>query len=113
MLRANGPNNSSQCWELLANNVGFVQTGLNVLLFQTLRNNMQQAVQTDETCNIQQCWELCWPTMWRSFARGLRVNNFNIYLDWIWLTAPTLYLLNGGQSVSTNPFPFTVYKSEE
>ena len=26
--------------------------------FQTLRNNMQQRVQTDATCNIQQCWEL-------------------------------------------------------
>ena len=29
--------------------------------FQTLRNNIQQheqAVQTDATCNIQQCWEL-------------------------------------------------------
>ena len=26
--------------------------------FQTLRNNMQQGVQTDATCNIQQCWEL-------------------------------------------------------
>ena len=26
--------------------------------FQTLRNNMQQSVQTDATCNIQQCWEL-------------------------------------------------------
>ena len=26
--------------------------------FQTLPNNMQQGVQTDATCNIQQCWEL-------------------------------------------------------
>ena len=26
--------------------------------FQTLCNNMQQGVQTDITCNIQQCWEL-------------------------------------------------------
>ena len=26
--------------------------------FQTLRNNMQQGVQTDATFNIQQCWEL-------------------------------------------------------
>ena len=25
---------------------------------QTLRNNTQQSVQTDATCNIQQCWEL-------------------------------------------------------
>ena len=26
--------------------------------FQTLRNNTQEGVQTDATCNIQQCWEL-------------------------------------------------------
>ena len=26
--------------------------------FQTLRNNMQQGMQKDATCNIQQCWEL-------------------------------------------------------
>ena len=26
--------------------------------FETLRNNMQQGVQTDAACNIQQCWEL-------------------------------------------------------
>ena len=38
-----------KCWELLAEK--FDQ-------FQTLRNNMQQGVQTDATWNIQQCWEL-------------------------------------------------------
>ena len=38
-----------KCWELLAEK--FDQ-------FQTLRNNTQQSVQTDATCNIQQCWEL-------------------------------------------------------
>ena len=38
-----------KCWELLAET--FDQ-------FQTLRNNMQQVVETDATCNIQQCWEL-------------------------------------------------------
>ena len=38
-----------KCWQLLAEK--FDQ-------FQTLRNNMQQEVQTDTTCNIQQCWEL-------------------------------------------------------
>ena len=38
-----------KCWELLAEK--FDQ-------FQTLRNNMQQGVQTDATCDIQQCWEL-------------------------------------------------------
>ena len=38
-----------KCWELLAEKFD---------RFQTLRNNMQQDVQTDATCNIQQCWEL-------------------------------------------------------
>ena len=38
-----------KCWELLAEK--FDQ-------FQTLRNNMQQSVQTDATWNIQQYWEL-------------------------------------------------------
>ena len=35
-----------QCWELLAEEFD---------RFQTLRNNIQQGVQTDATCNIQQC----------------------------------------------------------
>ena len=38
-----------KCWELLAQKFD---------RFQTLRNNMQQGVQTDATCNIQQCWKL-------------------------------------------------------
>ena len=38
-----------KCWELLAEKFD---------RFQTSRNNMQQGVQTDATCNIQQCWEL-------------------------------------------------------
>ena len=38
-----------KCWELLAEKFD---------RFQTLRNNMQQGVQTDATCNIQQFWEL-------------------------------------------------------
>ena len=38
-----------KCWELLAEKFD---------RFQTLRNNMQQGVETDATCNIQQCWEL-------------------------------------------------------
>ena len=47
-------------WELLANNLASVCTGLKLKFahFQTLRNNMQQGVQTDATCTIQQCWEL-------------------------------------------------------
>ena len=35
-----------KCWELLAEKFD---------RFQTLRNNMQQVVQTNATCNIQQC----------------------------------------------------------
>ena len=38
-----------KCWMLLAKKSD---------RFQTLRNNMQQGVQTDATCNIRQCWEL-------------------------------------------------------
>ena len=63
-LRANGRSNSYR-WELLANNVPSVCTGLKVWpvsnfaqQLPTTRNNMQQGVQTDATCNIQQCWEL-------------------------------------------------------
>ena len=34
---------------------------------------MQQGVQTNATCNIQQCWEFSsWPTMLRPFARGFK-----------------------------------------
>ena len=39
----------NKCWEWLAAKFD---------RFQTLRNNMQQGVETDATCNIQQCWEL-------------------------------------------------------
>ena len=38
-----------KCWELLAEKFDW---------FQTLRNNMQQGVQTDARCNIRQFWEL-------------------------------------------------------
>ena len=44
-----GDHGTKKCWELLAEKFD---------RFQTLRNNMQQEVQTDTTCNIQQCWEL-------------------------------------------------------
>ena len=44
-----------KCWELLAEKFDrfhlFQQHG-------TTSNNMQQSMQTDATCNIQQCWEL-------------------------------------------------------
>ena len=38
-----------KCWEFLAEKFD---------RFQTLRNKQQRGVQTDATCNIQQCWEL-------------------------------------------------------
>ena len=38
-----------KCWEFLAEKFD---------RFQTVRDNKQQGVQTDATCNIQQCWEL-------------------------------------------------------
>ena len=38
-----------KCWELLAEKFDW---------FQTFRNNMQKGVQTDATCNLQQCWVL-------------------------------------------------------
>ena len=38
-----------KCWELLAEKCD---------RYQTLRNDMQQGVQTDTRCNIQQFWEL-------------------------------------------------------
>ena len=44
-----GDHGTKKCWELLAEKFD---------RFQTLRNNMQQGVQTDATCNIQQCLEL-------------------------------------------------------
>ena len=59
-----------QCWKSCANGSNIVALrlddhGTKEMLgvekfdwFQTLRNNMQQGVQTDATCNIQQCWEL-------------------------------------------------------
>ena len=44
-----GDQGTKKCWELLTEKFD---------RFQTLRNNMQQGVQTDGTCNIQKCWEL-------------------------------------------------------
>ena len=34
------------------------------------RNNMQQSVQTDATCNTQECWESLQQLMLRPFARS-------------------------------------------
>ena len=49
LLYASEITEQKKCWELLAEKFDW---------FQTLRNNMQQGVQTDATCNIQQCWKL-------------------------------------------------------
>ena len=45
-----------KCWELLAEKFDRFQTLRNDTQ-KHLRNNMQQGVKTDATCNIQQCWE--------------------------------------------------------
>ena len=63
-----------KCWELLAEKFD---------RFQTLLNNMQQGVQTDATCNIQQCWELLANNV-ASVCTGLKTKidpNLNISVD--------------------------------
>ena len=57
-----------KCWELLAERFD---------RFQTLHNDIQQhatgpGVQTDTTCNIQQCWELLANNV-ASVCTGLKV----------------------------------------
>ena len=48
-----------KCWELLTEKFDRIQTlRNNMQQHATTCNNMQQGVQTDTTCNIQQCWEL-------------------------------------------------------
>ena len=58
-LLANIP---QHCWELLRPFACHVAKSLTGFKFPqqlpTTRNNMQQDVQADATCNIQQCWEL-------------------------------------------------------
>ena len=55
-----------KCWELLAEKLSnFAQQHA------TTSNNMQQGVQTDATCNIQQCWELL-PNNVASVCTGLK-----------------------------------------
>ena len=61
-LRANGCNNSHYCWP---NNVGRCCVRLHLAksltgfkLWTTTPNNMQQGVQMEATCIIQQSWEL-------------------------------------------------------
>ena len=49
LRRSRNKTNVGSCW--LKNLTGFK-------LCATTSNNMQQGVQTDATCNMQQCWEL-------------------------------------------------------
>ena len=49
LRRSRNKRNVGSCW--LKSLTGFK-------LCATTRNNMQQGVQTNATCNIQQCWEL-------------------------------------------------------
>ena len=58
LRRSRNKRNVGSCW--LKSLTGFK-------LCATTFNNMQQGVQTDATCNIQQCWS----TMLRLFALGL------------------------------------------
>ena len=49
LCNASAITEQKKCWELLDEKFD---------RFQTLHNNIQQGVQTDATCDIQQCWEL-------------------------------------------------------
>ena len=66
LRHASGITEQKKCWELLAEKFD---------RFQTLLNNMQQGVQTDATCNIQQCWELLANNV-ASVCTGLKTSNF-------------------------------------
>ena len=64
-----------QCWELLAEKFD---------RFQTLRNNIQQGVQTDATCNIQQCCVIVnIPTS----------NTLALYLKPLWRNMADLFII--------------------
>ena len=66
------PIRAQQCWDWLANNNAPVCTVLKVSNFARQKaktsNKMQQGVQVDASCNIQQRWT-CWPAMLSPFAR--------------------------------------------
>ena len=51
-----GITEQKKCWELLAKKVWLASNFAQQL--PTTRNNMQQGVKTDATCNTQKCWEL-------------------------------------------------------
>ena len=66
LRRSRNKRNIGSCW---------LKTLTGFKLSATTSNNMKQGVQTDATCNIQQCWKLFWPTMLRPFPRGLRLKD--------------------------------------
>ena len=63
LRRSQNKRNVGSCW---------LKSLTSFKLCATTSNNMQQGVQTDASCNIQQCWELL-PTKLRPFGRGLRL----------------------------------------
>ena len=65
LRRSRNKRNVGSCW--LKNLTGFK-------LCATTSNNMQQGVQTDVTCNIQQCWELLANNV-GSFCTGLKTQS--------------------------------------
>ena len=82
-LRANGRNKSQNCWATMMGVVTSVCTWLNfwpvsnfAQQLPTTLNNIQQGVQTDSTCNIQQYWELLANNV-ASVCTGLKTNENN------------------------------------
>ena len=96
-----------KCWELLAEKFDWFQT-FRAEQRATTSNNMQQSVQTDATCNIQQCWELfvnnvasicTQPKAHAHYARFTK--NYGLHPSHDALQVPTL--LGVVASVSTPP----------
>ena len=82
-LHANGRNKSQNCWATMMGVVTSVCTWLNfwpvsnfAQQLPTTLNNIQQGVQTDTTCHIQQCWELLANNV-ASVCTGLKTNEDN------------------------------------
>ena len=81
-LRANGRNNPQQCWELLANSVASVCTGLKLWPVSnfaqqhpTTCNRVCKRTQHVTSNNVGSCW----PTMLPPFARGFTFWDQSIY----------------------------------
>ena len=134
-MQINGRNNNSQlCLPNNCNNVNVAKslTGR----FQTLRNNsqqhettcnnMQQGVQADATCNIQQCSELLAnhvPSVWRGFTKAdirtwsycLRLEDFrlprtnNVFRDLTPLEDNQIYFLFHQRPTSKPLLPWRIF----